>query len=57
MDAKTYPVWQLTDGTVVIQGANIDESKLSAGDFEWIDPEKRARRPVRAAVMRLVEKL
>ena len=56
-DARSAPVWQLTDGTVIIQGADLPDSKLRAGHFVWRDAERRQPRPVRQAVMRLLEKL
>lgn len=59
---KKYPVWQLMDGTVVVQDDGKLQSAIQAGEWQWRvegDPAYRPRpwERVRHALYFLLEKI
>lgn len=50
LNKKRYPVWQLMDGTVVVQGSGISKETLKAGKFRWVDVEQKNSRRVSSRV-------
>ena len=59
VDGKRYSVWQLTDGTVVIQGAGLTEEKLRSGEFTWLSSQEKGRpvSRIRERVFTLLERV
>jgi len=56
MSNQEYSVWQLTDGTVVIQGAKLADERLRAGDFEWANNGTRPYR-MKEKVFAIIERI